>query len=439
MLTNIFSKKRVGMVVACLLGLAACSAAQQETVVGDLLVSNAQIVDPQTQEIRIGSLVISDGKIIKELKEAPKSFEGEVIDASGRWVMPGLVDMHVHSFGNRAPSVKSDNPGTSAIAERVLMAGVTGFVDLFGDEQTLIEARANQQAKKTQAADIMASLSCLTASGGHCTEYGIPTRTMNTPSEATAVVNDLAQQKPDVIKIVYQPTDDQPSIDKPTFQAAVKAAKAHDLKTIVHIKTWDDVADAVDVGVSAVTHIPAGPIPDGLAERMASTGTVSIPALAEHTDLTDFVFDPDVLKAPLAKSMTNETILNAYSSEKLLNVWGDREERWKKQDNERLDSVRKLVSAGVTILAGTDAGNWGTIQGYSLHRELIKLTRAGLTPWQVLAAATTHAGDFLDKEYGVHKGAQASLVILNASPIDNIENTQKIEMVIHHGNIVAQD
>jgi imidazolonepropionase-like amidohydrolase len=96
-----------------------------------------------------------------------------------------------------------------------------------------------------------------------------------------------------------------------------------------------------------------------------------------------------------------------------------------------------MADAGVMILIGTDAGGGtGTLHGYSMHRELIKLVAAGLSPWQVLAAATTDAGTFLGRHYGVTPGSEASLVVLDASPLDDIRNTQRIAYVIHRGAIV---
>jgi hypothetical protein len=99
-------------------------------------------------------------------------------------------------------------------------------------------------------------------------------------------------------------------------------------------------------------------------------------------------------------------------------------------------SVRRLRDGGVTILAGTDVGNLGTFQGYSLHRELELLVRAGLTNREALAAATTSAGEFLGKRYGVRPSDEANLLLLDASPLDDIANTQKIAAVIHHGVVV---
>jgi len=98
-----------------------------------------------------------------------------------------------------------------------------------------------------------------------------------------------------------------------------------------------------------------------------------------------------------------------------------------------------MADAGVTILAGSDAANWGTIHGYSLHRELLNLVEAGLSPWQALAASTTDAGAFLGRSFGVQPGDEANLVVLSASPIEDIRNTQQISMVIQHGRVIDRD
>ena len=90
-------------------------------------------------------------------------------------------------------------------------------------------------------------------------------------------------------------------------------------------------------------------------------------------------------------------------------------------------------------MTGTDAGNLGTFQGYSVHTELALLVEAGLSPWQALAASATVPGEFWGKSFGVQPGDEANLVVLSASPIEDIRNTEKIEMVIHHGKVVDRE
>ncbi|MFB3105779.1 MAG: amidohydrolase family protein, partial [Pseudomonadales bacterium] len=101
-----------------------------------------------------------------------------------------------------------------------------------------------------------------------------------------------------------------------------------------------------------------------------------------------------------------------------------------------LEVIRALSDAGVTILTGSDASIPGSFQCYSVHRELELLVDAGLTHWQALRAATTAPRDFLDAKWGVSVGDEATFVVLDGSPLDDIHNTQRIHMVVQRGTIV---
>ena len=102
----------------------------------------------------------------------------------------------------------------------------------------------------------------------------------------------------------------------------------------------------------------------------------------------------------------------------------------------RFASVKKLHDAGVTILTGTDAGNPGTFLGYSVHRELALLVDAGLSPLEALAASTSAAGTFLGRSWGLSDGDEGSVLVLRASPLEDIRNSEAIESVIQRGVVV---
>ncbi len=406
----------------------------------DLFIANARIVDPIAEEVREGTLLIVDGIIVGSPEEAPGDFTGPTLDAQGKWIIPGLTDLHTHSYGNMAPGNAFDGPGTAVVAKRMLYAGVTAFLDLFGMESAMFALRTRQRSGEVGGADLFAAGSCLTATNGHCTEYGIPTRVMDSPEDAEREVSALAAKLPDVVKIVYSPRGRMPSIDEPTLRAAVATATAHGIKTVVHINTWDDVREAVLAGATAVTHIPGNePVPPDLPALMAERGVSIIPTLAVETDMGDFIRDESVLAHPLAQALTSLAIIAAYRSDSIRHHAEEWEERAARQKATIFESIRTLAAAGVTILTGTDAGNYGTIQGYSAHREIEKLVRAGLTPWQALRATTTDAGAFLDKSYGVRVGDEGNLVVLSQSPLEAIGNTTSIAAVIHHGIVVDRN
>lgn len=405
----------------------------------DLLLKNARIVDPAAQQITTGAIVIRNGAIAEVLPAAPESFNGTVLDLAGKWVIPGLNDMHVHSFGNVAPKSQMQLLGTEESARVMLYCGVTGFLDLFSSEDEILALRNRQRTSGLLAADIYCSGPILTCPGGHGTEYGIPTRVMRNPEEAVKMVDELAAKKPDVVKISYDHGYEQmPSIDRPTMEAAVKAARRHGIKTVVHIGNWNDALEAVNAGASSITHIyHRGVVPDTVVAAMKQNGVYLIPTLAVENDLLNFYRQPEILKRPLLSEVASASLIDAYSDssklERRLKEWLAVQRHGEK---DIFTSVTNLDAANVEILAGTDAGNPGTFQGYSLHRELELLVKGGLTPWEALAAATTKAGAFLGREFNIRPGAVANLVVLDASPIDDIVNTQKIASVIYRGKVV---
>lgn len=423
--------------------LFSCSSGQIETKqnvysVKDTAYINGKIFDPKYGfEKKI--IVVRDGTVFTKTEALPADFPGKKIDLQGKWGIPGLIDMHTHSFGNNIPNIKNDAPGTQAVSERVLKAGVTGFVDLFGDEQNLIDVRTKQRNGEFVGADIYTSLTCFTAPKGHCSEYGIATRTVTSVADAVREMTELVTLDPDVIKIVYQPSDDQPSISKEVFAQLVKTAEQFGVKSIVHIKTWQDIRDAIDVGASAVTHVPRGEIPKDIPALMAKAGIVMIPTLTVHTDFVNFLYDPTVLDAPLTKELAPEALISAYRHVDLITKYKDKQAKFRERNAVTFSSVNAMINAGVRILVGTDSGNWNTIQGYSVHREMKLLTEAGMTPHQAIASATTYSANFLGIQSGFNEGDKANFIILNASPINDIMNTQSISLVIKNGNIVVQN
>ncbi|MEP7218471.1 MAG: amidohydrolase family protein, partial [Bacteroidota bacterium] len=246
-----------------------------------LLLKNARIVDPARREIYSGAIVIDNGKIASILKEAPSAFKGRVIDLAGKWVIPGLNDMHVHSFGNLAPGNQIQYLGTADAAKTMLYAGVTGFLDLFSPEDQIFQLRDAQRANGLIAADIYCAGPILTCTGGHGTEYGTPTRVINSPAEAIATVTDLAKRHPDVVKIVYDHAFTlMPTIDHATMEAAVKTASTLGIRTVIHIGTWKDAREAIDAGATCITHIyGAADIPDDLVALMAKNHRYECPTM----------------------------------------------------------------------------------------------------------------------------------------------------------------
>ena len=252
-------------------------------------------------------------------------------------------------------------------------------------------------------------------------------------------MNELAPKKPDVVKVVYDhrayPGRSMPTIDRPTLDAVVATARANGLKTVVHVGTWEDVRHAVLAGAAAVTHTPEGQPPADIPALMVERSTFHIPTLAVQSDYSRFADDPSLLDSPLLHSIIGAKAVALFKEPPAGQLAG-----WLKiqRTSRETDAaaVRTLAAAGVTMVTGTDGGNPAVFQGYSVHRELRLLREAGLSSWDVLAATTINAGRLLGRKWGMEVGDEGTLVVLDASPLADIRNTERIHAVILRGVMV---
>lgn len=407
--------------------------------VPDLVLENARIVDPSTRQVINGHLLIAGGRIVAIEREGTVPEARERVDLDGRWVIPGLVDMHVHSVGNLAPPRRFEFLGPEGTARRVLGAGVTAFLDLFYAEDAILGLRDRQRSEGLPGADIFAAGPCLTAPAGHCSEYGVPTRLVEDPDEARREVRELAAKRPDVVKLVYDHAyTAMPTVDRVTMAAVLAAAREAGIPTVVHVGTWQDAAEAAEAGASAITHLAReSPISAKLAGELARRGTAVIPTLVTIADAAVLARHPEMLDEPFISAFASDSTLAAYRDS---TAFPDYLKSWLVRYDTIVgryyESMRRLRAAGVTLLVGTDAGNFGTVQGWSVHRELARFVEAGLDPWDALAAATVAPGRFLGRSWGVRVGDEANLVVLDGSPVEDIRNTAKIHLVVHHGKAV---
>ena len=422
--------------------LIAVAGVGQTAAAQSLYITDARVLDVGARTEGTRNVLIRDGKLAGFPASKPSDFTGPVIDAGGRWVMPALSDMHTHSVGNFMPPGGFQMMGPEGVARAALYAGVARYLDLVSPEDAIFAARASRTTATAPGADIFAAGPCLTATKGHCSEYGVPTRIVDSPDDAKRQVNELAAKKPDVVKVVYDHRAylgrAMPTIDRPTLDAVVATAKAHGLKTVVHVGMWEDVRHAVLAGAAAVTHTPEGQPPADIPALMVERGTLHIPTLAVQSDYARVADDPSLLDSPLLASMVGAKAISVYKQPPAGQFAG-----WVKLHRASRESnataVRTLAAAGVIMVTGTDGGNPAVFQGYSVHRELRLLVEAGLSPWAALVATTINAGRLLGRKWGMEIGDEGTLLILDGSPLVDIRNTERIHTVILHGVKVDRD
>lgn len=425
--------RKIILTVFVALSLSSVLAAQ------DLLLKNVNVVDPKSQTIQKRNVLIHDGNIKSVTEESLENYSGDSLDLSGKYLSPSFSDMHVHANVNQGLNGTYQELGFEGVAKNNLLAGVTTMLDLFNQEEEILAYRNSQKIENLSGAELFSAGALFTCKGGHGAEYpGVKIHEINSPTEAEIEMTNFAKLRPDVVKIVYDHAWPTPSMDKETMAAAVATANKFGLKTVIHIGTWEDAKEAVLAGATAITHFHSTEVPDELVKLFGERKVWIIPTIAVQSDLMNFVDNPEILKSPLAKRIVPENILESYNH---FDPATSKYQKWfyEFQKTNKINfqaSLKKLSDAGAKVLTGTDVPNIGTLVGFSLHREMKLMVDAGLTSWKALAAATTLPGEFLGKNYGVTPGSIANLVVLSASPIEDIENTQKIELVIHYGKIV---
>lgn len=274
---------------------------------------------------------------------------------------------------------------------------------------------------------------------GHGTEYGFPIPTLTKPEEAAAFVDARLAEGSDFLKLVYDHEvipgwPPMPTLDKNTMAALVDAAHARKRLAVAHIGTQADALEAVAARVDGLAHLFVDSAPTApFAATVKQSGAFVIPTLtvlARHCDYDaggEVARDPDL--APLLSAADVKKLTKRYKGEERP-CFGN-----------ALEAVRQLRAAGVRILAGTDAINAGTAHGASLHGELALLVRAGLTPPEALASATSVAATAfgLADRGRIAPGARADLVLVEGDPTTDIGATRRIVRIWKRGVAVERD
>lgn len=432
-----------------------------------LAVTGATLIDGNGgPSLANATVVIEDGRFTRvgPAPATPAPDGATHIDARGKFLIPGLCDMHVHI----GPPERQHLP-------LFLAAGVTTVLDLGGQLPDLADARARLEAG-TVLGPRLYYTGPLLEQGALFDGFAAMSRAINA-ADIEAVVDELADAGADAIKLYV-------TITKETAARAAARAHARGLPVFMHQQaTWG--ADAAEAGVDCLEHImvfselaPAENRPDAAAmtpfqyggwmwrwlpdidphsdaairmvERLVAAGTALDPTLVLFMARTA-AFGDDAGDTTMdgPESTPLLPLLPQSVAEELVTRWSERRraaasasEEAKARARRGWSNVLELVSefhwAGGTVLAGTDCPNVAIVSGYSLHREMELLSRAGLTPMEALQAATLRPAERLNKTdvFGtIRPGRSADMLILSANPLADIRNTRQIEQVIARGQI----
>ena len=376
---------------------------------------NARVFDG-TQLQEWTSVRFVDGLITECSVDSAAQAGDEVVDAAGWTLLPGLIDSHVHLV-----------PGA---LEQSLTFGVTTVLDMFSKPELV--ARAKEQARfRSDLTDVLSSGIGATAPDGHPSAMYAPFPTLTGAHQAEQFVAERIEEGSDYLKVISGIGGLWPSLDSETINALTAAAHARGLLVVAHVSSTEGVEQVVSAGVDVLAHVPAdAELDQALVARIAGAGIAVGPTLATIENTLGEAGGAAVAADPRLAEFLGEAWVHRLNSG-APSLGGRTLPPYSRAEG----NVRLLAAAGVTVLAGTDAPNPGTVFGASLHRELELLVRSGLGPAQALAAATSEPARVfgLSDRGRVAAGLRADLVLVSGDPLQDITATRSIERIWRGG------
>ena len=407
---------------------------------GDLLdVTQGKIIPNSLVIIEKDSIVYAGPA--KTFEESP---EITVIDCSGKTILPGLFDAHIHLGG--ASTLGYIYIEDTRKLNAFLYSGVTSVFDLGAVPDSIFSHRDAEMKNELVSPRIFAVGPVFTSPKGHGTEYGVPmSETPTTEKEAREAVRKLIEKKPDHIKILYEKGSERfTSISYELMEVIIDEAHKNNFPVVTHIITFEQAKDALNAGTDGLAHMVTDQeVTQDFLDEMKQKGVYCIPTLAVFESFSGGLAGiPENLEGPLSKQGIIQEIIADLAKKREMPGINDHLNAWKKTLDFAKINAKKMSDHGIKLVVGTDAGNPAVFFGPSVHREMELMVESGISPAEVIKAATANAAGILgkgDKLGTISAGKLADILVVDGNPFENIQNTQNISMVIKNGRVLDRD
>jgi imidazolonepropionase-like amidohydrolase len=405
------------------------TAARPTAIVG------ARLIDGSGAKPLDGSVVVVEGDRIREV--GPRSRvriprDARVMDATGKVLMPGLVDAHCHI--NQEPA----DMKRYWVAQ--LRWGVTTMRSAGNDKPDRVPLFRQTRDGRIPGPRAYTAGQGFSVSGPY---PGAPTFKPTTAEEARANVQSLKAQRVDFLKIWMT----NPRFPPRVISAIVDEAKKQDIPVVAHVTDVPTLRELADQGVTDFLHTPRDePVSPELVAYAKERKLSFAPTLANGEASWFYYEHPEILNMPMLQDALyprgRQMLADAERKQKILSS-ADLAQR-KSRLREAYPFIKTMSDAGVRIVTGTDCGaeaSQVTPFGHATHREMQMYAEAGMSPLAAIRAATLDAARVLtrseDPDYGVVRaGKAADLLLLDADPTVDINNSIKINRVMRAGQWV---
>ena len=435
----------------------------------DIVIDNVTLIDGTAQPVQRGmSVGVTAGKFtfVVPTVAAPQ-VSGRHIDGTGKYLIPGLIDVHIHLKGPASARVLApDNAGkpdddelprqaTYTAAELragrelgigalagFLYSGVTTVYDAGNYPEFTLGLRTDERAGKISAPHLLVTGNLVTYPGSHGDSVAL--RIASWPEDRPKLLKYLREQKPDIVKLTLdehgwgtRPMISLLPID--LMQEIIAEVNRHGIRTTAHTSSETRAMQAIFAGVDSLAHpVIQGPISPEFALLMGAKKTPMATTLTIGDGYSRLVEHPEYLDQPLYRAaLTHQEIADLRTT--ILPQWKARGWTWwmKLMTPIAQDNLKQIFAAGGVIAIGTDQ----TI-GPAVHREMELLQDVGIPAKDIITIATLNGARHLgrDADMGsVEPGKIADAVLLTADPTADINNAKAIWLVMKDGKLIDED
>jgi imidazolonepropionase-like amidohydrolase len=434
---------------ASLVSLVICPHVGAQTKPRPIVLKGARLIDGTGRApIENSVLVIEGSQILAAGKSGEVSIPKEAVvqDVSGKTIMPALIDLHGHLglSNNGADSAAGHYTQENVVKQldKYRSYGVETVASFGQDEDLIFSIRADQRAGKFGGARLFTAGRGFLEYTGKSNPTDHRYRPQN-PEEARADIRELAAHHPDYVKMwVDDGLGHGTKIKPEVYRAIIDEAHKQHIRVFAHEYYLGDAKALLAAGLDGFAHsIRDQPVDTELISAMKARNVFLIPTLVRDESLFAYADNVKWIDDPFFQAGLDPGALQIVKSPETVEKFRKDPDIAKYRAGLEMakKNLKTLSDAGVKIAFGTDSGIPVRFPGYFEHRELQLMVEAGLTPMQAIVAGTSTNAEILGgaKQFGtLQTGRAADFMVLDANPLDDIHNTEKLSAVWQAGKPV---